>query len=104
MAIRSCHFRVCHTYWLPMNRKEWILPDILVIVQHELHVNSDDLHNLMVRRAAEMKLGLASFKTQNNIEKVVTVQQRCASEFQGLERNLKEWRAIEHHGDWESMP
>ncbi|KAL8833779.1 MAG: hypothetical protein Q9176_007820 [Flavoplaca citrina] len=98
MAIRSCRFRVCKTYVVPKDCKDWILWDTLANVEYKRHLDSKDLYNQLIRRTAKMEPGLAISKTQNDIEEIMA-QQKCASELQGLERKFGEWWAIEHDGD-----
>lgn len=72
-------------------------------MEHELHLDSIDLCNLLIRRTAGMELGLAIPKTQNNSEELIAPQLNCVSEFQGLERKLGEWCWRRHRAGYEPV-
>ena len=72
-------------------------------MEHEVHLDFIDLCNLVIRRAAEMELGLAVPKTQNDSEEVTAAQEKCASEFQGLEQKLGEQYWRKHRADCEPV-
>ena len=65
-------------------------------MEYKRRLDSKDLHNILIRRTAEMKPGLAISKTQNNIEEIMA-QQHHASKFQGLERKVGEWCRKRHY-------